>query len=195
MSDRAFHETMSAGVCAKIAARMQALIPVLETERLILRAPKIEDFDAYATMLEGQRGRFYGNPKDRGEIWESFMQLVGTWILRGHGVWAVTGRETGAVMGFVQIGAEPGDQEPELGYLVAPEFEGQGVASEAAQAVKAHAFGALGFKSLVSYVDEENTRSIALAQRLGATRDAAAEAALPEADKCCVFRHVDGRVS
>ncbi|KZY32151.1 hypothetical protein A3731_04265 [Roseovarius sp. HI0049] len=184
-----FHETPSTGATADLAARMQALIPVLETERLILRAPRIEDFDAFAAMVDGPRGTFFGHPKTRADAWELFMQLIGTWSLRGHGAWTVTDRTTGAVLGIVQIGAEPGDMEPELGWLVSAGAERKGIAFEAAQAARDHAFGPLGLDRLVSYVDADNIRSAALAQRLGATRDPDAEAAMPEADRCVVYRH------
>lgn len=189
MSARAFHETPSSGVTAEFAARMQGMIPVLETKRLILRAPKIEDFDAFAEMLTPPRGKYYGNTQTREEAWGEFMQLTGTWLLRGYGAWVATHRDSAEVVGFFQIGAEPGDWEPELGWLVSQDAEGKGYATEAAKAVRSHAFGTLGLASLVSYVDFENKRSVRVAERLGATRDAEAEAWLPEHEACCVYRH------
>lgn len=184
-----FHETAPTGPTAALAARMQALVPVLETGRLILRAPRVDDFDAFAAMVSGPRGAFYGRPETREDAWAIFMQLVGTWPLRGHGAWTVTDRATGKVLGIVQIGAEPGDMEPELGWIIAEDAEGRGIAQEAAAAVRAQAFGPLGLSSLVSYIDVANTRSATLAERLGARRDPSAEAALSDDDKCRVYRH------
>jgi len=185
----AFHESPSTGPAATLAARIQAVVPVLETGRLTLRAPRIEDFSTFADMIKGPRGRYYGTSDCRKDAWRDFMQITGTWFLRGHGAWTVTKRETGEVLGFVHIGAEPGDMEPELGYVISADAEGRGIAFEAAQAVRDHALGALALPSLVSYVHPPNTRSAALAQRLGGTRDAVAEDALPEDDKALVFRH------
>lgn len=185
----AFHETAPTGATAGIASRIRAAIPVLQTERLVLRAPRVGDFSVFAEMLKGPRGRFYGQPKTRAETWAIFMQLTGTWLLRGHGAWTVTDRGTGNIFGFVQIGAEPGDQEPELGYLVSAEAEGRGIAFEAAAAVRDYAFETAGLPSLVSYVSTENTRSARLAERLGGQHDAAAARALPGGGKCYVFRH------
>ncbi|MEM6375152.1 MAG: hypothetical protein AAF686_02870 [Pseudomonadota bacterium] len=54
----AFFETPSSGPSASLAAHIQSLVPVLETERLILRAPRMEDFNALANMLLGPRGKF-----------------------------------------------------------------------------------------------------------------------------------------
>ena len=184
-----FHETAPSGPTAQIAMAMQALIPVIETERLRLRAPRIEDFDAFANAVSGPRGQYYGDYDDREGAWADFIQLTGTWLLRGHGAWTVTDKTTHAVLGLVQIGAEPGDQEPELGFIVSQEAEGKSVAFEAAKAVRDHGFGAFKLPSLVSYVDAQNARSAALARRLGAQRDKTAEAGFPKDDRPLVFRH------
>lgn len=71
---------------------------------------------------------------------------------------------------------------------VAARGRGQGLAAEAAGAARAHAFGALGWTTAVSYVDPGNARSIALAERMGAIRDDAAP--VPHSDRpCLVYRH------
>ena len=52
-------------------------IPQLETERLILRAPQIEDLDAMAQFFASPRSHSVGGPLDRGQVWragESFDQ-------------------------------------------------------------------------------------------------------------------------
>lgn len=189
MTVQPFHETLSTGPAAAIAQQMQALVPVLNTERMILRAPQITDFDAFAAMLAPPRGKFYGDCQTREDAWGEFMQLNATWLLRGYGAWALTDRDTGEVLGFVQIGAEPGDWEPELGWVVSKSAEGHGLAAEAARCVRTYAFETLKLPSLVSYVDEENTRSVRLAEGLGATRDRDAEGYLTEEEACLVFRH------
>lgn len=175
---RAPHEIPATGPAAAFAASLQVALPVLDTERLRLRAPRIEDFETYAAIGESERGRYLvADNADRDALWLDFAQMVATWLLRGHGVWTVETRDTGDTIGFVLLGFEPGDHEPELGYLFLPEAEGHGYAQEAARAARAHAFDTLGMKTLVSTIDHDNTRSIRLAERLGATRDAAAEAA------------------
>ena len=67
-----------------------------------------------------------------------------------------------------------------------PGFEGKGYATEAGRAARAYAYGTLGWKTAVSYVDPGNHRSAAVARRLGCREDP--EAARPDpAD--IVFRH------
>jgi RimJ/RimL family protein N-acetyltransferase len=164
-------ETPSTGVAANIAQSFAALVPVLKTDRLILRAPRVEDFAVYAETACSDRGAGIGGPMNRADAWWDFVQLASGWMLHGHGGWTIEGRETGETLGFVLIGLEPGDQEPELGYLLGAKAEGRGIAQEAARAVLAFARDTLKCKTLVSYIDAANARSIRVAERLGAQRD------------------------
>ncbi len=164
-------ETASEGPAAAIAAGLAARIPALETPRLRLRAPRIEDFAGYAAIATTERGVHIGGPMRREDAWLDFAQMVAGWTLRGHGLWSVERRADGVLLGFVPLGFEPGDREPELGFLFLAEAEGQGYAREAVEAARAFAFDALGWSSVVSYVAPGNFRSIGLAERLGARRE------------------------
>lgn len=181
------HEIPATGAPAAKAARFQSLVPVIETTRLRLRAPRIEDFDVYARIIDGPGGRFLLDEPGREAAWFDFTQMVATWVLRGHGAWTIETRDGARLLGFVLIGFEPGDNEPELGFMLLPETEGQGFAAEAAKAARTHAYDALGMTTLVSTIDPDNARSIALAERLGAARDAEAEAAYE--GRIAVYRH------
>jgi RimJ/RimL family protein N-acetyltransferase len=169
---RAPHEIAVPGPAADFAARLSAQLPVIETARLRLRAPSLADFDAWAEIFTGPAGPHLGGPFSRDEAFTEFAATCGLWLLRGHGVLTVEPKAGGATLGFVLIGFEPGDQEPELGYLFRPAAEGQGFATEAAAALRDHAFGPLGMGRLLSYIDPENAGSIRVARRLGATRTA-----------------------
>jgi len=143
---------------------------VLETSRLRLRAPVLADFAAWAEILCGPAAPHLGGPFTRDEAFTEFSATIGTWLLRGHGLWTVEYKSGGEVLGFVLIGFEAGDLEPELGYLFRSAAEGHGYAREAAAVARAHA-ARLRLPSLVSYVDPENTRSVRLAAALGARLD------------------------
>jgi RimJ/RimL family protein N-acetyltransferase len=164
------HERPIPGPAADFAATLAAQLPVIETARLRLRAPLLSDFDAWAEIFCGPAGRHLGGPFDRDDAFTEFGATCGLWLLRGHGLWTVEPKAGGEVLGFVLIGFEPGDQEPELGYLFRPAAKGRGFATEAAAALRDHAFGALGLDRLVSYIDPKNPRSIRVAERLGAVR-------------------------
>ncbi|WP_425037801.1 GNAT family N-acetyltransferase [Primorskyibacter sp. S187A] len=168
-------------------ATMGASIPVLRGPRVTLRAPKLRDFPAYQEIICSEHGQFLG-PENASpsEAWYGFAAMTGGWLLHGHGGWAVelsAGEAAGETVGFVLIGLEPGDLEPELGYLFRAAFEGQGLAFEAASLALSHASAALQFPSLVSYIDPENSRSVALAKALGAAPDGTVSGSV-------VYRHL-----
>jgi len=162
-----------------MAASLQATLPRIETARSVLRAPRMEDFGYYAEIVLGPRGGHILEFPSREAAWMDFAQMTATWILRGHGLWTVEARLGSEVLGFVLLGFEPGDEEPELGYMFRECAVGKGLAAEAARAALAHAYETLRLPGLVSTVDPDNVRSRRLAERLGAERDTAAEATCP----------------
>jgi RimJ/RimL family protein N-acetyltransferase len=172
--------TPPSGPMAAQAQAVAAVLPRIETARLVLRAPRIEDYAAWAAIACTERGVHIGGPYDPEEAWLDFCQMVAGWLLRGAGLWSVERRDTGALIGFVPLNHEWGDPEMELGFLFLPDGEGHGYAAEAATAARDHAFGSLGMTTLVSYIDPANGRALALAGRLGGHRDTAAEAAFAD---------------
>lgn len=168
------HLTPLPGPAAAFGAALRAQLPRLETARCVLRAPVLEDAPAWIAILMADTEGHLGSPYDADTAFTEFVATVGTWLLRGHGLWTVTDR-AGKVLGFVLVGFEPGDAAPELGWLFLPEARGQGLAAEAAAAARTHALGALGLCELVSYITPGNAASRRLAQRLGARLDGLAE--------------------
>jgi RimJ/RimL family protein N-acetyltransferase len=104
----------------------------------------------------------------REDAWLDFAQMTSTWLLQGHGLWTIG--HAGQIAGFVVLGFEPGDAEPELGFMLTATAEGRGLAFEAASAAKRHAFDTLGWSRVVSYIEPSNDRARTLALRLGGVR-------------------------
>ncbi|WP_417718432.1 GNAT family N-acetyltransferase [Salipiger sp.] len=175
------------GPAARAAARLGGRIPALDTRRLQLRGPRIYDFDCYASILTSDRAQFMGGPLSRAQAWTDFTQYTALWLLHGHGLWTIDA-QTRPSAGFVLLGYEYEDPEAELGIFLCEEAEGQGYAEEAMIAARGHAFGELGWDSVVSYVAHGNDRARKLMRKLGAKRDRAAEDAL-EDGATCVYRH------
>ncbi|MBT54744.1 MAG: GNAT family N-acetyltransferase [Mameliella sp.] len=175
------------GPGARAAARLGGRLPILDTRRLQLRGPRIYDFDAYAGILCSDRAVHMGGPATRDAAWADFTNYTACWLLHGFGLWTIDASTTPSA-GFALLGFEYEDPEPEMGIFLTPEVEGQGYAFEALEAVRSHAFDVLGWDSVVSYVAPENIRCIALMTRLGARRDAVAEADLT--DQTHVYRHI-----
>jgi len=162
------------------------IVPLtFRTERLILRMPVAADFPDYAEFLASPRAQHMGGPYDRRGAWGLFCHDVAQWALFGHGALMIA-LPDGICVGQVGINHGPLFPEKELGWLIYAGHEGQGYASEAAAALRDWAFERLGLETLVSYVDPRNSRSIAVAERLGAHLDASADRTDPED---LVYRH------
>lgn len=144
-------------------------IPVIDTERLILREPREADFDAYAAFAATERTRFIGGQLDRFGAWRAFTSGLGSWLLRGYGYWVVEDRATARPAGRVGFGYGEGWAEPELGWHVFDGYEGKGIAHEAALAARGAGARHFGLDGVISYVDPDNDRSRRLAERLGAS--------------------------
>jgi len=146
-------------------------IPTLETERLRLRAPEARDFDTYADFRTSLRAAYSGGPHTRAQAFEQFCALGGHWLVRGYGRWIVATREDDAPIGVVGLYYPEDWLEPEIAWALFDGAEGKGYAAEAARAARAYAYGTLGWQSVVSLIAPDNSRSAALASRLGATRE------------------------
>ncbi len=172
-----------------VTRAIASVLPTIETERLVLRAPRMEDFSAYAEIATSDR--WFSEPLTRRDAWLDFSQLVSGWLLAGTGLLSVDRSKDGRLVGFVLVYHEFGDPEMELGWLLSAEAEGHGYATEAALALREHVERAQGLHRLVSYIGDDNLRSIRVAERLHAVRDKAAEAAIEQ--RCRVYRHPAAR--
>jgi RimJ/RimL family protein N-acetyltransferase len=116
--------------------------------------------------------------------------LTGHWVHRGFGMFILAERSApDTPLGMAGPWFPESWPEPEIAWsLWTPAAEGRGLAHEAAGAALAYAFGTLGWTTAVSYIHPGNARSIALAERLGARRDAGADHPNPD-EPCLVYRH------
>ena len=79
----------------------------------------------------------------------------------------VADRETDAPLGIVGPFFPESWPEPEIAWSVFAAGEGKGIAYEAAMASRKYAYETLGWTTAISLVDPANTRSVALAKRMG----------------------------
>ena len=142
----------------------------LETDRLLLRAFRNDDLDAYAAMCADPEVMRYlgtGVTLSRTEAWRSMAAVLGHWRLLGYGMFAVEEKSTRRLVGRVGFLDPPGWPGFELGWLLGRESWGKGYAFEAARVARDFAFGPLGRSTLISLIRPGNDRSVRVAEKLG----------------------------
>jgi RimJ/RimL family protein N-acetyltransferase len=141
----------------------------LETDRLVLRPFREADFEAYAAYYQDESAaRYVGGVMDRPRAWRHMAAILGHWVLRGFGLWAVDERDTGDFVGCIGVQKPEGWPELELGWWLVRSAHGRGYATEGGARARRHAYETLGAQTLVSYIHPVNAASIRVAERLGA---------------------------
>ena len=163
-------------------------IPTLETERFRLRAPIAADLPEYAAFCASPRSVHVGGPYNDWQAHERLAAIVGHWQLHGFGRWLVADKVTDEPLGIVGLMHPPDWPEPEIAWSVFDSAEGRGVAHEAAICARAYAYDTLGWTRVISCTSPENTRSIALALRMGAVHESDFDH--PEIGTLNVWRHL-----
>lgn len=164
------------------------VVPTLETERLILRPIRPEDFEPFAAFMATQSSRFIGGPCDRVEAWRRLASYAGGWTLNGFGKFSLEEKTSGRFVGLVGPWFPEGWPEAEISWTLMSEFQGKGYAQEAALRSLHFAYSELGWKTAVSCVDPANAPSIRLAERLGALPEGMTE--IKPHGPALVFRHM-----
>lgn len=150
-------------------------IPVLETERLRLRAPAAQDLEASAAMWGNSQvvEHIGGNAFTREDVWSRLLRYRGMWSMLGYGFWSVEEKATGRFVGDVGFGDFHRDFEPsiegmpEMGWVLDPWCHGQGFASEAVAKAMEWGRGHLDAPEYACIIDPANTPSIRVAEKAG----------------------------
>ena len=145
---------------------------ILETERLLLRHQIIEDLDdLWSLYCDPEITKYIPDaPRSREEAQEEL-----EWHMHGHpkhpelGLWATIHKETGEFIG--RCGLLPWTiddvNEVEVAYTIARNYWGQGLGSEAAQAILKYGFEKLHLSRMVCLIDPENKASQKVAEKMG----------------------------
>jgi RimJ/RimL family protein N-acetyltransferase len=139
----------------------------LETERLILRLPRMEDFERFAEMFADESSHHIGGPLQRHEAWRRFLQMPGAWFLQGFAMFSVVEKSTGLWIGQAGPWQPDGWPGTEVGYAFHPYARGKGYATEACAAAMDWAFDVLGWTDIIHSIAPTNAASQAVARRLG----------------------------
>jgi RimJ/RimL family protein N-acetyltransferase len=143
-------------------------LPTLHTDRLTLRAPKASGYEAFAALLTSPRAAFVGGPVPHIQAWRAFGHLIGHVVMRGYSMFSMADKTTAAPLGAVGPWFPEGWPQREIGWSIWNlRAEGQGLAHKAALATRRHAYKTLGRTTAISLILDGNTRSEALARRMG----------------------------
>ncbi len=149
-------------------------VPILETARFRLRSATRADFDAYAAMWADERVTQFigGKARTRTESWGKYLAIPGLWALMGYGYWVFADRTDDRYVGcgglsWFDRGVAQLEGVPEAGWAIAPDFWGQGVASEVMAAALTWADDGLAAPEVRCIIDPGNGASERVAAKLG----------------------------
>ena len=147
---------------------------ILITDRLTLTPMQVSDLPdlnalwsdpAFATAI-------FPTPLSTEDVWFRLLRDIGHWEAVGYGNWAIRETATGDYVGSVGVLdyrrlLDPAFDAPELGWGVAPRFQGKGIAFEAVSAALAWCDDTLNAPRTVCMISPDNAPSHALARRAG----------------------------
>ncbi len=145
----------------------------LRTQRLVLRAYALSDFEESAAMwADPVVVRYIGNiPTTREQAWQKALRYIGHWTAFGFGMFVARDRE-GRFVGEVGVWESKRDTDPpfeglEAGWALAPWAHGQGLASEALAAALAWFEQTHGPREIMCMIDPPNAPSRRIASKQG----------------------------
>ena len=145
---------------------------MIETDRLILRAPQDRDRAQIAAFNgDPQVGAWLSKALTREESDEMVDRILASIAEHGFGFWAVERKADGAVIGLAGLLAMGADLPPgpalEVGWRLTPSAWGQGYATEAARAAVAWGFANQDAPEIVAVTAASNLASQAVMRRIG----------------------------
>jgi len=144
--------------------------PTLHTARLILRPTQAEDFEGWAALMsDPECARYLGGVQSRAQAWRGFASIAGSWQLYGFSMFSVMERSTSRWIGRLGPWRPEGWPGNEVGWGLVRDAWGQGYAIEGVTAAMDWAVEQLGWQDIVHAIDPANTRSQAVAARIGST--------------------------
>lgn len=150
--------------------------PLLETDRLRLRAHRADDLDAFAAIWSDPVvTRYLGGAASstRQDAWLRMLRYPGLWSLLGYGFWVVEEKASGRCIGDIGFADFKRDIDPpldgmlETGWVLAADAHGKGYASEALAAVLAWGDAHLPGRTVTCIIEPENAASIRVALKAG----------------------------
>ncbi|MBN2556479.1 MAG: GNAT family N-acetyltransferase [Anaerolineales bacterium] len=154
-------------------SRERAHEEILQTERISIRRLNLADADfvlrlvnepAFVTNIGDKRLRTLDDAR-------RFIR-AGAWTNQekaGYGQFVLESSAGAVRMGICGLLYRPTLDVTDIGFALLPEFRGQGLALEAAHALKAYGHTTLGIETIAGLTSPDNLASIKVLKRLGMT--------------------------
>ncbi|MDO9431970.1 MAG: GNAT family N-acetyltransferase [Phenylobacterium sp.] len=152
---------------------------MIETERLVLRAYREEDSDAFAALTGDPRvGYWVANVKDRAQSDVMMDRLNAHITAHGYGLWGVARKTDDKIIGLCGLdpiaeGDLPVGAGVEMAWRMIPEVWRQGLASEAAAAALGWGLANLDVPEILAFTADTNLASQGVMRRIGMKADPA----------------------
>jgi ribosomal-protein-alanine N-acetyltransferase len=150
--------------------------PIFQTSRLLLRRITVQDVDeVFAIRSDVETMQYI--PREPAKNKQDALDYIGI-VSKGiednefiH--WAICLKEDSKLIGMIcLIRFQPENYRTEVGYILSPEFRGQGLMTEALQAVVSYTFNVLKYHSIVAVIDPRNLSSEAILIRANFVKEA-----------------------
>ena len=153
--------------CA-IVARMYDPGLAIETDRLVLRMPRLEDLDRWCLFLgDEESARHVGGVQPRPVVWRGLASMAGAWAIGGCAMFSVIEKSSGLWIGRLGPWCPEGWPGTEVGWGLMKEYWGRGYATEGAIAAIDWCFDHLGWDEVIHVIAPANHASRQVARRLG----------------------------
>ncbi|MCR5591075.1 MAG: GNAT family N-acetyltransferase [Lachnospiraceae bacterium] len=140
------------------------------TDRLVIREQTEDDLEGlYRIYADPEASRFtedlYEDPREEAEYLRKYIE--NQYRFYEFGLWALTLKENGKLIGRAGISIREGYQIPEAGYIIGKEYRCRGYAEEAMKAIIAYGRSEFGFEEYMAFTKEQNVPSVRLLKSLG----------------------------
>jgi RimJ/RimL family protein N-acetyltransferase len=146
-------------------------LPVMQTERLVMRALRVEDAEALHPMYSDVDANTYGTHPATTTIAETREQMAKRVADTTWRAWAITLKGDDTAIGTVACYEKRQGKVTEIGYILKRAYWGNGYVTEAIASLIDLLF-AEGQRRIFADTDPDNTPSIAVVERLGFTLEA-----------------------
>ncbi|MEL7010379.1 MAG: GNAT family N-acetyltransferase [Cyanobacteria bacterium J06648_1] len=151
---------------------MKALITI-ETQRLLLRHFVLEDAEQLASVQADPIVMKYLRRRNYQETLATLDWIFKCYDKYGYGLWAVIHKADNKLIGRAGLIWQNlpaiNLKDVEIAYLLEQDYWGQGLATEAAMAIRDYGFEVIGCKRLISLIDSNNIASQKVALKVGLT--------------------------